>query len=256
MPGLANTGVPAAALLMAGNAAIGATLYEAVHDTTPTAQNSFTQQAGHDQAYYGDDVHLASPSRVNSITILFSLFTYSYQGSYTPDIRVDLFNVNSSGLPLDSNTSDTLAYTPIAGARNNSVTFAGSDYNNHGLASVYTTAQAVTFDFSSQSGAANLKDFAFAYRDVNPAGTTNPYFGFSVLVTSAAPRTGSTFANFLGASPNDLHTTNFYTVLPDPGDPSWAVEATITGVPEPSALGMLSIGGAVAMRRRAKMRSR
>ncbi len=237
--------VAAGAVALMGQAAFGAVLCYEVKPGDP-GTNGFIQQNGNNAAYYGDDVHLVSPQQIGKVTIQFTFFTYD-AATYTPEIHVDLFNL-SGGLPVDSNTGDSLSYTPIASVVVNNATFTGSNYNGGGTVRDVGVQQAVSFDFTGQTGAQNLQDFAFAYRDENPAGTQSPAFGFSVFVSSGFPTTGPGMGtsdhSFLDASPNDLTTTSFSIAA------GYNIEASITCVPEPASLGLLALGSTLALRRR------
>ena len=218
------------------------------YQASPGATNGFTQQNGNAEAYIGDDVHLDRPHLIDDVNITFGFFTYA-AATYTPDIRVDLFDVDTSGLPIDSNPLDTLSYTPIATAHRTDVTFTGSNYNNGGSTS--STRQTVQVSFTSQLIV--RKDFAFAFRDDNPSGTTSPGFGFSIYTTGAAPSIGSSNVGILTASPTGLGSTTFSSGGSAAGG-DYAIEASVTSplvlVPEPASLGLLSVGGLTLMRRR------
>ncbi len=225
---------------LAAPAAYGQMLvYESVNDTV-----GFIQQTGNNLAYYGDDVHLAVPCpQIAQVYINFGYFTYDAE-TYTPILQVDLWNLDSNGLPQDSNTNDAISYTPIATAFNTTAVLTGSNYNNGGK--VTDTKQTVRFDFTGQSGAVNLQDFAFGYRDINPAGTQAPAYNFSVFVTSLPGSTttnGSTDLGFLQASPNNVNATTFTHAG------GYNIEASVTCVPEPASFGLIALGGLMALRR-------
>ncbi len=248
MKRIGTLALSAGAMAIGGGASYGATLVFNSVNATTFNDTHITQQNGNNAAYFGDDVHLAAPCpQIANISIDFGFFTYD-PAIYTPILQVDLFAVDSSGLPVDSNTNDTLSYTPIASAFNSGATFTGSNYNNGGNTS--STHQTVSFDFTGQTGAANLQDFAFAYRDINPAGAVSPGFGFSVFTNPNAPTLGSSNRGYLNASPNDLGATSFAAVTTANGSPADSIDASITCVPEPASLGILALGGLMGMRRR------
>ncbi len=237
-----------------GAAAFGETLvYQSVDQTGVGAHNGFTQQNGNNAAYYGDDVHLGTACpQVAQVYIDFGFFTYD-AALYTPTLQVDLFAVDSNGIPVDSNTNDTLSYTPIATAFNASTTFTGHNYNNTGGSDIQTSRQTVCFDFTGQTGAANLTDFAFGYRDINPAGLVSPGFGFSVFTSSQGPILGSSNNGILIASPNDLSNTTFGTTTTVNGGQAGnatSMVASITCIPEPASVGLLGLGSLLGLRRR------
>ncbi len=227
--------------LAASEAAFGETV---VYQTNDALRAGIIQQNGNNAAYYGDVVQLAAPApQLGKITIVFAYFTYDAE-IYTPTIQLDLFNIDSNGLPVDSNTNDTLSYTPIATAFNTTATFTGSNYNGGGKSS--GSDMKASFDFSGQTAAANLQNFAFAYRDINPLGNVAPGDGFSVVLTTGGSTNtqGSTTLGYLDASPNNLLTTTFT------NQGNYNLEASITVVPEPASLALLSLGSSLALRRR------
>ncbi len=233
----------AGAVALMGQAAFGEVLcYEVKPGVAGT--NGFIQQTGNNLAYYGDDVHLVSPQQIGKVTIQFTFFTYD-AATYTPEIHVDLFNL-SGGLPVDSNTADALSYTPIASVVVNNATFTGSNYNNNGDVRDVGVQQAVSFDFTTFN--LTLQDFAFAYRDENPAGTQAPAYNFSVFVSSGdptpGPGMGTSNHSFLEAYPNNTNDTSFSIAA------GYNIEASITCVPEPASLGLLALGSTLALRRR------
>ncbi len=238
----------AAGAVVASGSAYGETLVFNSVNATTFNDSHITQQNGNNAAYFGDDVHLAAPCpQIANISIDFGFFTYD-PAIYTPQLQVDLFNLDSNGLPVDSNTNDTLSYTPIASAFNSSATFTGSNYNNGGNTS--STHQTVAFDFTGQTGAANLQDFAFAYRDNNPAGAASPGFGFSVFTSPTGPSLGSSNPGYLAAAPNNLGGTTFSVATTANGSPAQSLDASITCVPEPTSLGLLAVGSLMTLRRR------
>ena len=125
----------------------------------------------------------------------------------------------------------------------NDLTFTGSNYNNGGNFNIYGVSQYVAFDFSTFN--LSLKDFAFGFRDDNPAGTTAPGYGFSLFTGVSGPTTGSTNFGFLIAYPNDKNVAQFSATEYDGG-----VTASITAVPEPAGLGLLSFAALATIRRR------
>ncbi len=228
----------AGAAALAGQSTFGEVVYEQPY------RQSFGQQNGNNAAYYGDDVHLGSARTIETVTLPLSFFSYD-PATYTPDLRVDLFNVTSAGIPIDSDTNDTASYTPIATVHHSDITFTGSNYNDGGgNPNIYGVTQYIPFDFSSFN--LTLQDFAFAFRDDNPAGTAAPGNGFSMFFGFGGPTTGSSINGFLTAYPNDLQHTTFT------NDPNYggAVAASITAVPEPASLGLLGLGTLFAARRR------
>ncbi len=214
-------------------------------DPGPSGTNGFIQQNGNNAYEYGDDVHVGSGMQVHNVTIDFTLFSYD-AATYTPQLQVDLYAVDSNGVPIDSNLSDTIPYTPLATEFRSDVTFTGSNYNNGGT--VRGVEQSVTFDFSSDGVVA--ADFAFAYRDNNPAGTQSPGYNFSVFVSSANPSVGTGVGPinpaYLDASVNDPITHVFSKAI------GFNVQAQITcdAVPEPGMLSIAALGGLAALRRR------
>ncbi len=231
-----------------GTAAYGATVVFDSVDASTFNDTHINQQNGNNAAYFGDDVHLGTACpQIAQVSIDFGYYTYD-AAVYTPILQVDLFAVDSNGIPVDSNTNDTLSYTPIATAYNSTATFTGSNYNGGGNTS--STHQTVSFDFTGQTGAANLTDFAFAYRDINPLGLSSPGFGFSVFTNPAGPTVGSSNAGYLNASPNNLGATTFSTATTANGSPAQTLDASITCVPEPASLGLLGLGSLLGLRRR------
>lgn len=208
---------------------------EVCYQVLPGDLNDFTQQRQNGYAYLGDDVHLGTAQQIGAVTIAFTYFTYDAQPDYTPDLRVDLFDVSSSGIPIDSNTSDTLSYTPIASVTRNDLTFTGSNYNNGGT--IRSAQQNVTFDFSGLG--LIRQDFAFAYRDENTAPFPSASF-FSVITSNAAPVSGASQVGILQASPDNLGATTF--TNSGGGGKKDYLEASVTCVPEPSSAGLLALG--------------
>lgn len=246
--------ISSVAMAAAGSAILGVaargeiveTIYEVGPnpDTSRSSGNSFMPQAVSGYDSLGEDIHLATSRQIGKVSLVFGFQTYD-PGSYTPNIVLNLYDVNSSGLPIDSNTTDSVAFTPIATVARNDVTFTGSNYNNGGFTS--DTRQTVTFDFSAKNIV--RKDFAIAWFNALP----EPDYiaaGISVFVSDADPSVGSTNFGELYEQDGQFHVTQNNTFLaPGYGYPIH-FEATITSAPEPASMGILAIGALAALRRR------
>ncbi len=243
--------IAAGALALGAQAAFGEVIYDVPTDPTSNDLDNIKQQGGNAQAYYGDDVKLAGgPRLLQKITIHFGFYTYDADLTYTPSFEADVWNVDGNGIPLDSNSSDSLSYTPIAQAFRTDVTFTGSAYNNGGVAR--DTQQNVTFDFS----AANLvlpDHFAFGYRDNKIEGNYFPGYGTSMFISDNGIAQGlpgsSSTDGYLSAYTNTVENTTFSFNAND-----YNLEAKIEAiqVPEPATAGILTIGALSSLRRRRK----
>jgi hypothetical protein len=238
----------AAGALAMSQAAFGEVVYEV---PGPPAGSSlgFTQQNGNAAYEYGEAATLltATPQKLDRIGVDFGFFSYE-AASHTPFLQLDVYQTDALGNVQDSNPLDTLAYTPIAQAFNNTTVFSGSNYNAGGF--TRSTEQRVFFDFTAQ----NLTlptHYAFAYRDNNPAGNVNPGFGFSVFLSgdnSIDP--DGTGKGFIQATPNDPSGATVTFGAPQSGGHIEGIVET-TPVPEPVSLGLLGLGaGALFARRR------
>ncbi len=229
---LGTIALGAGAAAMAGTSAFGEISYQVL----ASGDQGFFQQAGNAAQRYGDDVLFDGvKQQILTVQIQFAFYTYD-PATYTPDVEVDLYNVDSNGVPVGG---------PIATASNNSVTFTGSNYNNGSATS--NAKQVLSFDFSAQTGAQNLEHFAFAYRDNNPDGYVFPGFGFSVYISSFNANPGTSGAGILV---QDNFNNWSAGVSLGGGGASNNIEATIITVPEPATFGLLSLGILAALRRR------
>jgi hypothetical protein len=230
------------ATLAAGSiACAGHAFGEVIFDVNPnpSGNNGFIQQSGNNRAYYGESVQLlpSAPRLLETIKIAFTYFEFE-SPQYTPHLRVDLWNVDANGLPVDSDSSDNLSYTPIASVTRTDVTFTGSNYNGGG--GVRDVQQDVTFNFLSQN--IMLPDrFAFGYRDENPDGLVSPAFNFSVFASSAPNSDEDSAGGFIiEAGPNYLPATTF-----EGGGGTYSLESEVTAIPEPH--GWTAVAAAAAL---------
>ncbi len=239
------------ALFALGNADAAVT-YNVNPSADPTGNRSLEQQAAYDRGYLGDDVHLAAAEKIETLQIRFGYFTFDGTPTYTPDLTVDLFDIDSNGIPIDSNTADALAYTPIASVHRNDATFTGSNYNNGG--NVRDVSQVLSFDFTSQN--IIRQNLAFAYHDDNPAGMANPDTGdrllFSVLlgnpVSIGSSNDGILVQFFNGPGQNyPVQQVGTFAYFDQPLN----IEASLntSPVPEPTLLLLASSFGMLSLRR-------
>ncbi len=225
----------AGAAALAGQQALAQTV---IYNMPPAPTgNGFTQQTGNSAYAYGDDVHgIVPPGCVNpQLYIDFGFFTYD-AATYTPTIEVDLYVADPSGQPHG---------LPFATAVNGSVTFTGSNYNAGGK--TRSTEQSMCFDFTSVT---LPQDFVFAYRDINPAGTLNPNYGFSVFIIPAPSDPTKPLQTNL---PPEFYQLNGPDADAAPASSfgPYNIQASISCVPEPTSAGLLAIGGSLmALRRR------
>lgn len=258
----------AGALAVAGGVTNGATIY----NYAGTA-NRARGQVGFNAAYYGDDVTAPAPAggdyRLDTVTMRFGLLAYAdgrYQSetvsAFTPSIQLDIFAIDpSTRIP----TGDRLATTTVSDR-----TFQPAVVNSFGEFFTNPNLQNVTFDFTSQN-VLLPDDFAFVYRV--PTGTAadgvitdemNLFNSIASTSGSAGATVGSTQTGHLVAYPNNP--SNFgwaFNGSPPENDPSGqgirdfigTVEATFVPIPEPAALGLVSLAG-LALTRRSRVRRR